>query len=191
MQTGYKKNWMIKAKELEICNVYLFEPRVFRDGRGLFFESYSQRDYESFLKTKFVQDNVSISTKNVARGLHYQLHNPQGKLVSVISGEVDDIIVDLRKGSSTFGHSLIQRLDSNEMKQMYVPAGFAHGFVVRSKEAIFSYKCTDYYHSNDDMGISFLPFLEKYGYLADDVLLSNKDLDYKNLENLEDIYLPK
>ena len=182
---------MIKAKELEICNVYLFEPRVFRDGRGLFFESYSQRDYESFLKTEFVQDNVSISTKNVARGLHYQLHNPQGKLVSVISGEVDDIIVDLRKGSSTFGHSLIQRLDSNEMKQMYVPAGFAHGFVVRSKEAIFSYKCTDYYHSNDDMGISFLPFLEKYGYLADDVLLSNKDLDYKNLENLEDIYLPK
>lgn len=182
---------MIKAKELEICGVYLFEPKVFRDDRGLFFESYSHNNYESFLKTKFVQDNVSISKKNVARGLHYQLSNPQGKLVSVISGEVDDIILDLRFNSSTFGQSLIQRLDSIEMKQMYVPEGFAHGFVVRSEEAIFSYKCTDYYHSDDDMGISFLPFLEKYGYSANDILLSDKDYQYKNLENIEEKHLPK
>lgn len=132
-----------------IADLFILEPRVFGDERGFFFESYNERRFQDAIGSaqpvRFVQDNHSRSGKNVLRGLHYQVHQPQGKLVRVISGEVFDVAVDLRRSSPTFGKWFGASLSGENKRQMWVPAGFAHGFVVTSESAEFLYKTTDYY----------------------------------------------
>ena len=133
--------------ETTIPDVKLLKPKVFGDDRGFFLESYNKHTLKELfgLDVEFVQDNHSRSSKNVLRGLHYQILNPQGKLVRVVSGEVFDVAVDLRKSSATFGQWAGVRLSAENHHQLWVPAGFAHGFVVLSKTADFLYKTTDYY----------------------------------------------
>lgn len=130
-----------------IPEVLVLEPKVFGDDRGYFYESFNAKSFEDAtgLKVSFVQDNHSKSAKNVLRGLHYQIRQPQGKLVRVVQGEVFDVAVDLRKGSRTFGQWVGIHLSAENKKQLWVPAGFAHGFVVLSETAEFLYKTTDYY----------------------------------------------
>jgi dTDP-4-dehydrorhamnose 3,5-epimerase len=130
-----------------IDGVLILEPKVFGDQRGFFFESFNARRFEelSGLRTGFVQDNHSRSTRGVLRGLHYQIRQPQGKLVRVVAGEVFDVAVDLRKSSATFGQWYGHRLSAENKLQLWIPAGFAHGFVVLSESADFLYKTTDYW----------------------------------------------
>ena len=137
----------MKATPLAIPDVFLLEPRVFGDERGFFFESYNQAKFEAAIgrHVTFVQDNHSRSVKNVLRGLHYQIGQPQGKLVRVVQGEVFDVAVDVRKSSPTFGQWVGEILSAENNHQMWVPEGFAHGFVVLSETAEFLYKTTDYY----------------------------------------------
>jgi len=135
------------VKSTSIPEVVIIEPRVFRDDRGFFLESFNQRDFSmaTGLEIKFVQDNQSRSGKGVLRGLHYQLENPQGKLVRVVSGAVFDVAVDIRKSSSSFGKWVGCELTEDNHRQLWVPPGFAHGFIVTSDSADFLYKTTDYY----------------------------------------------
>ena len=131
----------------EIPDVLILEPKVFGDARGFFFESFNARDFAQAtgLNVDFVQDNHSKSARGVLRGLHYQIQHPQGKLVRVVQGEVFDVAVDLRKSSATFGRWVGVHLSADNHRQLWVPPGFAHGFVVLSDSADFLYKTTDYY----------------------------------------------
>ena len=141
-------------KKCPIEGLYEVCPKVFGDSRGYFFEVYNKKEFEQAgLCMEFVQDNQSASTKGVLRGLHFQTLHPQGKLVRAVSGKVYDVAVDLRKNSKTFGkyHGII--LDSEMQNQFYIPKGFAHGFYVLSDYAVFAYKCTDFYHPEDEGGI--------------------------------------
>ena len=137
----------MKATPLAIPDVILLEPTVFGDDRGFFFESFNHRRFEEAVgkPVTFVQDNHSRSVKNVLRGLHYQIQQPQGKLVRVVQGEVFDVAVDLRTSSSTFGQWVGELLSAENKRQIWVPEGFAHGFIVLSESAEFIYKATDYY----------------------------------------------
>ena len=130
-----------------ISDVLIIEPKVFGDDRGFFFESFNQAQFEEAVgrKVNFVQDNHSKSVKNVLRGLHYQIQQPQGKLVRVVQGAVLDVAVDIRKSSATFGQHVLVELSSENKRQLWVPEGFAHGFLVISDAAEFLYKTTDYY----------------------------------------------
>ncbi|GMO53735.1 MAG: dTDP-4-dehydrorhamnose 3,5-epimerase [Termitinemataceae bacterium] len=139
-----------------IEGLYEIQPKVFKDDRGYFLETYSARDFEAAgLDTNFVQDNESFSSKGVLRGLHYQKKYPQGKLVRAVQGRVFDVAVDIRKGSSTYGEWYSVFLRSDLYNQFYIPKGFAHGFLVLSDTALFSYKCTEFYHGDDEGGIIF------------------------------------
>ena len=137
----------MKMIPLSIPEVILIEPKVFGDDRGFFFESFNRAEFETAIgrKVDFVQDNHSRSANNVLRGLHYQIQQPQGKLVRVVVGEVFDVAVDIRKSSSTFGQWVGEVLSAENKRQMWVPEGFAHGFLVLSETAEFLYKTTDYY----------------------------------------------
>lgn len=137
----------MKAIPTAIPEVVILEPKVYGDDRGFFFESFNERTFESLTEVaaNFVQDNHSRSAKNVLRGLHYQINKPQGKLVRVVAGEVFDVAVDLRKNSSTFGKWVGEYLSADNKKQLWIPVGFAHGFLVLSDVAEFLYKTTDYY----------------------------------------------
>lgn len=137
----------MKAIPLAIPDVVLVEPKVFGDERGFFYESFNQARFEEVIgkPVQFVQDNHSRSVKNVLRGLHYQIQQPQGKLVRVVQGEVFDVAVDLRKSSKTFGQWVGEILSAENKRQIWIPEGFAHGFVVLSETAEFLYKTTDYY----------------------------------------------
>ena len=144
----------IKVTKLPIEGLCIIEPTVHGDSRGYFMETYNQRDmHEAGLDMVFVQDNQSLSTKGVLRGLHYQKRYPQGKLVRVISGEVFDVAVDLRPGSATYGKWHGEILSAENKKQFYIPEGFAHGFYVLSEMAEFCYKVTDFYRPDDEGGI--------------------------------------
>ena len=146
----------IKVTKPEIEGLYVIEPTIHPDARGYFVETYNQRDMaEAGLHMVFVQDNQSMSVKGVLRGLHYQIHYPQGKLVRVIRGAVYDVAVDLRTGSPTYGKWHGELLSAENFKQFYIPEGFAHGFLVLSDEAEFCYKCTDFYHPNDEGGLAW------------------------------------
>lgn len=175
--------------ETEIEGLYIIEQEVYGDHRGYFMETYH---YEKFAKAgldmKFVQDNQSASTKGVLRGLHFQKEYPQGKLVRVIKGEVFDVAVDLRKGSKTYGkwHGVI--LNDENKRQFYIPEGFAHGFLVLSDYAEFCYKCTDYYHPEDEGGLLWNdPAIGINWPLAgiDEVKLSEKDGKWPKLSELK------
>lgn len=137
----------MKATRLAIPDVVLIEPKVFGDARGFFFESFNQKAFNEATGTnhQFVQDNHSRSAKGVLRGLHYQIQQPQGKLVRVVRGAVIDVAVDIRKSSPTFGQWVAEELSEDNHRQLWVPPGFAHGFVVLSEMAEFLYKTTDYY----------------------------------------------
>lgn len=137
----------MKVIATKISDVLIIEPKVFGDDRGFFFESFNKKSFEKStgIKTDFVQDNHSKSARGVLRGLHYQIKQPQGKLVRVCSGEVLDVVVDLRKSSATFGEWESVLLSSENKRQLWVPQGFAHGFIVLSDTAEFLYKTTDYY----------------------------------------------
>lgn len=145
-----------KITKCEIDGLYIIEPKVFYDDRGYFMETYNQSEFEKLgLDMKFVQDNESKSKKGVLRGLHFQKNYPQGKLVRVIKGVVYDVAVDIRKGSNTFGKWVGVELSEENKKQFYIPEGFAHGFLVLSDEAQFVYKCTNFYHPEDEDGIIY------------------------------------
>lgn len=146
----------INIKEAPIKGLYIIEPAVYGDDRGYFMETYNQKSYlELGLDMVFVQDNESKSKKGVLRGLHFQKNYPQGKLVRVIKGEVFDVAVDIRKDSETYGQWFGVILSEENKKQFYIPENFAHGFLVLSDEAIFNYKCTDFYHPNDEGGLAW------------------------------------
>ncbi|HIU78973.1 MAG TPA: dTDP-4-dehydrorhamnose 3,5-epimerase [Candidatus Avilachnospira avicola] len=139
-----------------ISGLYVIEPTVFKDERGYFMEVYNKRDFEEAgLDMDFVQDNQSMSVKGVLRGLHYQKQYPQGKLVRAIRGSVFDVAVDLRTHSQTYGMWYGVELTEENKKQFYIPEGFAHGFLVLSDVAEFSYKCTDFYHPGDEGGLIY------------------------------------
>ena len=146
----------MKKIETSLPGVFIIEPVVHGDHRGYFMETYNQRDMEEHgLNMTFVQDNQSMSTKGVLRGLHFQKEHPQGKLVRVIRGSVFDVAVDLRPGSSTYGQWYGVELTAENKKQFYVSEGFAHGFLVLSDEAEFCYKVTDFYRPDDEGGLAW------------------------------------
>ncbi|NIC41412.1 dTDP-4-dehydrorhamnose 3,5-epimerase [Aquabacterium sp. A08] len=139
-----------------IPEVLVLEPKVFGDARGFFFESFNQRDFEQatgLQGVQFVQDNHSKSARGVLRGLHYQIQHPQGKLVRVVQGEVFDVAVDLRQSSPTFGHWVGEVLSASNHKQLWVPPGFAHGFLTLSETAEFLYKTTDYWYPEHERSL--------------------------------------
>ena len=141
-------------KKCEIEGLYEIFPKIFGDNRGYFLETYSEKDFfDAGLKMKFVQDNQSKSVKYVLRGLHFQTKHPQGKLVRALEGKVYDVAVDLRLGSATFGKYYGVILDSEKQNMFYISEGFAHGFCVLTDSATFSYKCTDFYHPEDEAGL--------------------------------------
>ncbi len=175
----------MKVIDTKIPDVKIIEPTVFGDERGFFMETWNQKKFEELVTgkpTKFVQDNHSKSNKGILRGLHYQTENTQGKLVRVISGEVFDVVVDIRKGSPTFGQWVGEYISAENKRQLWVPEGFAHGFYVTSDEAEFVYKCTDYYNSKSEFSIRWNE--EEIGIIWTSVVtptLSEKDEKAINL----------
>jgi dTDP-4-dehydrorhamnose 3,5-epimerase len=176
-----------KFTKTSIADVYIIDPTVFGDERGYFMETYNENEFkEAGLDLNFVQDNQSKSTKGVIRGLHFQKNSPQGKLVRVIKGEVFDVAVDLRNDSPTYGKWEGVKLSEDNKKQFYVPEGFAHGFLVLSDEAEFTYKCTNFYDAEDEGGILWndpdigIDWPIKN---INDVVLSEKDKNWKTLES--------
>ncbi|HEK0907537.1 TPA: dTDP-4-dehydrorhamnose 3,5-epimerase [Pseudomonas putida] len=162
----------------EIPDVLIIEPKVFGDSRGFFFESFNARDFaeKAGFPANFVQDNHSRSQRGVLRGLHYQIENPQGKLVRVVQGEVLDVAVDIRRSSPTFGKWVAARLSAEDHRQFWIPPGFAHGFVVLSESADFLYKTTDYYNPAAERCIRWDdPQLAIDWQLTSEPLLSAKD----------------
>ena len=161
-----------------IPDVLIIEPRIFGDDRGFFFESYNEKSFaeKTGISPKFVQDNHSLSLKNVLRGLHYQIQEPQGKLVRAVSGEVLDIAVDIRRSSPTFGQWASCLLSAENKRQFWIPEGFAHGFVVLSDSAEFLYKTTNYYAPQYDRVILWNdPDLGVDWQLKGEPILSDKD----------------
>ena len=144
----------ITVETCEIEGLKVITPQVFGDPRGYFVETYNKRDFEEAgITCEFVQDNQSASKRGVLRGLHFQIEHPQDKLVRCINGEVFDVAVDLRQGSKTYGKWFGVVLTAENKKQFFIPKGFAHGFLVLSEYAEFAYKCSDFYHPNDEGGI--------------------------------------
>ena len=167
----------MRATPLDHPEVLLIEPDVFPDPRGFFMETFHSIKYaEHGLPAVFLQDNHSRSSRGVLRGLHYQLNNPQGKLVRVVSGEVFDVAVDIRRGSPWFGKWVGAILSEENHRQMYVPPGFAHGFCTLSEHADFLYKCTDLYAPGDEYGIAWDDPEIAIEWPEMDYLISDKDL---------------
>ena len=165
------------VKNTLLDGVKIITPTVFEDERGYFFESYKAPIFKNNdLPINFVQDNEVKSTKGVLRGLHYQFNRQQGKLVRVVSGSILDVAVDIRKGSPTFGQSEIVHLTAENNKMLYIPEGFAHGYLVTSSESIVIYKCTDIYDPNDQFGIIWNDETIGVDWMYDSPILSEKDL---------------
>ena len=166
--------------------VLLLQPNVFEDKRGFFMETYREDRYKGIgIKCNFVQDNLSYSTKGTLRGLHYQSPNAQAKLVQVVQGEVFDVTVDIRKGSTTFGQWTSTILSDENKHQLFVPEGFAHGFCVLSKTAIFQYKCSDFYAPYNEKGLLWSDSDLSIKWPINTPVLSKKD---KTFPTLREIY---
>lgn len=179
----------MEAIKTNIDGVFIIEPRMFNDARGYFFESYSERDFNAQVREiHFVQDNESKSSYGVMRGLHFQ-HPPftQSKLVRCVKGAVLDVAVDIRKGSPTYGQHVAVELTEDNHRQFFVPRGFAHGFAVLSEEAVFQYKCDNFYHPEADGGISILDTSLGIDWRipTDKAILSEKDTKHPLLREFE------
>ena len=177
------------VEETYLKGSYIISPKIFEDSRGYFFEVYNEKKFQNLtgLQVAFVQDNQSKSSKGVLRGLHFQAGEfAQAKLVQVIKGSVLDVIVDLRKNSKTFGKQFSIVLDDKNKQQLYVPKGFAHGFLVLEDNTIFSYKCDNYYNASSEKGIIYNDeFLNiNWNLPKEQLLLSEKDLKLPTFENL-------
>ncbi|PIE42793.1 MAG: dTDP-4-dehydrorhamnose 3,5-epimerase [Gammaproteobacteria bacterium] len=169
----------MKVIETRIDGVRIIEPDVFGDERGFFVEAYQVKRYQAAgIGIDFVQDNHSRSAYGVLRGLHFQLARPQGKLVRVTQGEVYDVALDIRRGSSTFGRWEAVLLSGNNHRQLYIPAGCAHGFCVTSESADFLYKCTDYYDPTDEAGIIWNDPELAIEWPVSEPVLSEKDMHW-------------
>lgn len=178
----------ITNTKLEGC--FILEPQIFNDSRGYFYESFNKQKFQDLtgLELNFVQDNESLSTKGVLRGLHYQIGEyAQAKLIRVIKGAVLDVVVDLRKQSPTFGEIITTELSEKNKKQMYVPRGFAHGFVVLSDTAVFSYKCDNFYNKASERGILFSDSNLNIDWKLphDELIISEKDLALPTLNQVQ------
>ena len=175
-----------KFNPTDIEGVFVVESTVYGDERGYFMETYSETEFkEAGLDYKFVQDNQSSSRKGVLRGLHFQKKHPQVKLVRVLSGEVFDVAVDLRAGSATFGKWVGVLLSAENKKQLMIPRGFAHGFLVVSDKAEFAYKCDEFYHPEDEGGIMYDSAGIEWPEIDGEIVLSDKDLKHPKLSELE------
>ena len=182
----------ITVETCPIEGLKVITPAVFGDERGYFMETYNYNDFkEAGIDLTFVQDNQSSSKKGVLRGLHFQINHPQDKIVRVVSGEVFDVAVDLRKGSPTYGKWYGVRLSAENKKQFFIPKNFAHGFLVLSEQAEFVYKCTDFYHPNDEGGISWkdpaigVEWPMPEGMTMEDLIISEKDQKWPGIESLK------
>lgn len=178
----------MQAIETKLKGCFILEPKVFNDKRGYFFESFNKNLFNKITKTKtlFVQDNESYSTKGVLRGLHYQTGTfAQAKLVRVVKGKVLDVAVDIRRDSKTFGDYVSVELSEDNKKQFFVPRGFAHGFIVLSEEAIFSYKCDNYYNKEAEAGIIYndSDLNIDWGLTEKEFLVSEKDIGLPNFKS--------
>ncbi|HMT29440.1 MAG TPA: dTDP-4-dehydrorhamnose 3,5-epimerase [Bacteroidia bacterium] len=176
----------MKITNLALNGVMLIEPRIFTDERGYFFESYNEERFnKAGIHVEFVQDNQSLSSKGVLRGLHFQ--NPpfdQGKLVRVVSGSVLDVVVDIRKESPTYGQHLSLKLDALSSQMMWIPPGFAHGFVALEDQTIFLYKCTKVYNKDSEGGILFNDPDLNIDWGIKSPIVSEKDLELELFKNL-------
>ena len=184
----------MKVSKTNIEGLLLIEPDLFNDGRGYFFESYNKEKYvEIGLDINFVQDNISQSKKGTVRGLHYQVGDKaQGKLCQVISGKVLDVAVDIRFGSPTFGKHFAHMLNTEKKMQIWIPPGLAHGFSVLSDEAIFSYKCTNYYSKDHERAILYNDSELNIDWQVKNPVVSEKDLKAKTIKEIDKdfIYTP-
>ena len=177
----------MKVIDTRIPDVKIIEPTVFSDERGFFMETWNQKQFEELVTGKptvFVQDNHSKSKKGILRGLHYQTKNTQGKLVRVVSGEVFDVAVDIRKGSPTYGQWVGEYLSAENKRQLWIPEGFAHGFYVTSDEAEFVYKCTNYYDPKSELSI-------KWDDESLNILWPNKEFPILSLKDSNGIRINK
>lgn len=175
----------MKVHETDLPGVLLVEPRVHRDPRGFFLETYHRAKYaEQGLDAPFVQDNHSRSAANVLRGLHAQARHPQGKLVRAVEGSIFDVAVDVRRGSPTFGHWVGFELSADNFRQLYVPPGFAHGFCVLSDGAQVEYKCTDFYAPGDELTVLWRDPEIAVDWPVAEPILSDKDRDAPTLAEL-------
>jgi dTDP-4-dehydrorhamnose 3,5-epimerase len=182
----------MKITKTPLPGVLLLEPKLHGDSRGFFLETYREDTLKDIgINERFVQDNHSRSARGILRGLHYQLTQPQGKLVRVATGAVYDVVVDVRNGSPTFGQWYGNTLDEETMRMMYIPPGFAHGFVVLSDIADFIYKCTDYYHPQSEQGILWNDPAIGIEWPITDVQLSEKDHNNPVLQNQPEQLLPE
>jgi len=182
----------MKISETKLPGVLIIEPAVFGDARGFFMETWHQkRCAEVGLPTSFVQDNLSFSRQGTLRGLHFQHPHAQGKLVYVLQGEVFDVAVGIRIGSPTFGQWVGVTLSADNKRQLYIPAGFAHGFCVTSETALFAYKCTDFYNPQAEGGILWNDPDIGIAWPIDTPVLSEKDRNYPRLKDLPPGRLPQ
>ncbi|MFS4492755.1 dTDP-4-dehydrorhamnose 3,5-epimerase [Maribacter sp. 2308TA10-17] len=179
----------MKVIETKLKGCFVIEPKVFKDNRGSFFESYNKQKFENAIDREidFVQDNQSISKKGTLRGLHFQMGEyAQSKLVRVLSGEVLDVVVDLRAKSETFGQHFKLKLSTENKKMLFIPKGMAHGFLTLSEEAIFAYKCDEYYHQASENGILYNDesLQIDWEYPMESVILSQKDRELSKFKEL-------
>ena len=182
---------MFELLSTQLPDVLLLKPRVFRDSRGFFAETYRADQFEEIgIPVRFVQDNHSQSVKGTLRGLHYQLRRPQSKLCRVVRGSVLDVAVDIRLGSPTFGRMASAVLSAENMHQIYIPAGFAHGFIVLSDDAEFLYKCSDYYDPSGEYGVIWSDPDLGIQWDIGEPTLSPKDSQYPRLKDIPQDRLP-
>ncbi len=182
----------MRVVSTELPGVLIIELHAFHDPRGYFFEIFQEERYQQHgIPERFVQDNFSSSSQHVLRGLHYQVEHPQGKLVFVMRGHVLDVIVDVRLGSPTFGKAITIELSDQNLRQVYIPPGFAHGFCVLSEWADFVYKCTDYYHPAGERGIRWNDPDLHIPWPVQDPILSAKDAVLPRLRDIGEDQLPR
>jgi dTDP-4-dehydrorhamnose 3,5-epimerase len=181
----------VEVKQFELPGLLLLQPKIFRDGRGAFLEGWHDERYTALgIPGPFLQDNVSRSMKGVLRGLHFQHPNDQGKLVQVLQGEVFDVAVDVRRGSPTFGQWAGAVLSAENARQLWIPEGFAHGFCVTSREAVFAYKCTEYYHRPSEQAVSWNDPDIRIQWPVKRPSLSDRDRNAPCLKDLDEELLP-